>query len=126
MTLEPDRVAELTQRMLRKRLYVVMSTAKGGPEELKPHLAAHLDYMIALEKKGVVFASGPFSGADGKPGRIGMTILRAADAAEARKFAESDPFFVAGLRTFEVHEWTVMEGTVAIRVNFSDQSLELN
>ena len=126
MTPTPDRVAELTQRMLRKKLYVVMSTAKGGPEQLKPHLAAHLEYMIALEKQGVVFASGPFSGADGNPGRIGMTILRAANAAEARKFAEADPFYIAGLRTFDVHEWTVMEGTVAIRVNFSDQTLELN
>ena len=121
-----DRVAELTQRMLRKKLFVVLSTATGGPDQLKPHLAAHLDYMIALEKKGVVFASGPFTEADGSPGRYGMTILRAANAAEARRHAEADPFVVAGLRSFELREWTVMEGSLAIRVNFSDQTLEVN
>jgi hypothetical protein len=54
-----------------------------------------------------------------------MTILRSANAAEAQKFAEADPFFVAGLRTFEVREWTVMEGSFGLTVNFSDQSFEI-
>jgi hypothetical protein len=29
------------------------------------------------------------------------------------------------IRTFEVREWTVMEGSLGVRVNFSDQSLEI-
>ena len=30
-----------------------------------------------------------------------------------------------GLRSFELRAWTVMEGSLGIKVNFSDQSLEL-
>jgi len=42
-----------------------------------------------------------------------------------RALAEADPFFVNGLRTFELKEWTVMEGTLSLRVNFSDQTIEV-
>ena len=55
----------------------------------------------------------------------GLTIVRAANAAEARKIAEQDPFVVNKLRTFELKEWTVMEGSLGIKINLSDQSLEL-
>jgi hypothetical protein len=95
------------------------------PEKLKPLLAAHLEYMIGLEKRGVVFASGPLADGEGPPSGHGMTVLRAGTAKEARAFAEADPFFVNGLRTFELKEWTIMEGTFGLRVDFSDQSVEV-
>ena len=84
-----------------------------------------LEYMIGLEKKGVLFASGPLAEADGKTRGDGLTILRAASAQAAREIAEADPFVVHGLRSFELREWTVMEGSLGIKVHFSDQSLEL-
>ncbi len=34
-------------------------------------------------------------------------------------------FFVDGLRSFELKEWTIMEGTLGLSVNFSDPSVEL-
>jgi len=45
-----ERVRRLTERMLRKKLYVVLSSANRG-SNLKPHLADHLEYMIGLEKR---------------------------------------------------------------------------
>ena len=36
-----------------------------------------------------------------------------------------DPFVVNRLRTYELKEWTIMEGTLGLRVNFSDQSIEV-
>ena len=54
-----------------------------------------------------------------------MTILRTANAGEARAIAERDPFFTNGLRSFEVKEWTLMEDALSLRVNFSDQSIEV-
>ena len=119
-----DRIAALTASMLKKKLYVVISTpVEGGAEKLVPHLPAHLEYMIANEKKGLLFASGPLSEADGSQKGRGLTVLRAVSAEEARKIAEQDPFFVNGLRTFEIREWTVMEGSFGVTVNFSDQSM---
>ena len=79
--------------------------------------------MIGLEKQGVLFASGPLAEADGMMRGDGLTILRAPDADAARKIAQADPFVMHGLRTFELREWTVMEGSLGIKLNFSDQSL---
>src|SRR5215467_10421416 len=113
------RIAALTQRMLRKKLFVVFSTAIGSPAEIEEILPLHLQYMIALEKRGLVFASGPLTDEGAAPRGNGMTVLRTASAAEARAIAEADPLFAHGLRSFEVREWTVMEGSLAIKVNFS-------
>jgi uncharacterized protein len=118
-----ERIRELTQGMLRKKFYAVFSTAVAAPDAIKEALPLHLEYMIGLEKKGLVFASGPLTDEGGEPRGEGLTILRAANTAEARRIAEADPFFVRGLRTFEVKEWTVMEGSVGLTVNLSDQSI---
>ena len=120
-----QRIAELTQKMLRRKFYAVLSQPSPAPEKMKPYLAAHLEYMIGLEKRGLVFASGPLGDGAGPPSGDGLTILRAANAEEAREIAEADPFFVNGLRTFELKEWTIMEGSFGLKVNFSDQSVEV-
>lgn len=120
-----ERIRELTEPMLRRKLYVVLSKPTGTPEQIKACTPSHLEYMIGLEQKGVLFASGPFLGPDGRPTGDGMTILRTASADEAKRIAESDPFFVGGLRRFEVREWMLMEGSVGFTVTFSDQSVAL-
>ena len=120
-----QRIAELTQKMLRRKFYAVLSHPSPAPEKLKPLLPAHLEYMIGLEKRGLLFASGPLSDGAGPPSGAGLTILRAADAAEARALAEADPFMVNGLRTYELKEWTIMEGTLGLKINLSDQSVEV-
>jgi uncharacterized protein YciI len=120
-----ERVAELTRKMLRKKLYVVLSKPTVPPDKLQPFLSAHLEYMIGLERRGHVFASGPLADGDGPPTGAGLTVLRAKDLSAARALAEGDPFFVNGLRTFELKEWTVMEGTLGVRVNLSDQTVEV-
>ena len=119
------RIRELTKAMLRKKLYVVLSKGGAAPEKIAELLPRHLEYMIGLEKEGVLFASGPLAAADGTTRGDGLTILRAGSAEAARKIAEADPFVVGGLRSFELREWTVMEGSLGIKVNFSDQTLEL-
>ena len=125
MTETEARIRELTQGMLRKTLFVVLSKGGAAPERIAERLPQHLEYMIGLEKQGVLFASGPLAEADGRTRGDGLTILRAADVEAARKIAEADPFVINGLRSFELREWTVMEGSLGIKVNFSDQSLEL-
>ncbi len=120
-----EQIARLTAKMLRLKFYVVISRPSPTPEKLKALLPAHFEYMIDLEKRGVVFASGPLSDGAGPPNGAGLTILRTKSAQEARKLAEADPFVVNGLRTFEIKEWTVMEGTLGLRIHLSDQSIEV-
>ena len=114
------KIAELTKGMLRLKLFVIFSYGKGL--DLKPYLAEHLAYMIALEREGSLFASGPFG--DGTKGD-GMTIVRAADEEEARDMALRDPFVTNGIRTFTIQRWTVMEGSLSVTVNFSDRSAQI-
>ena len=120
-----DRIQQLTQRMLRKTFYVVLSKGAATAEQIGALLPQHLEYMIGLEKKGALFVSGPFSVAAGHPLGDGLTILRAASLDEARQIASADPFVVNKLRTFEVREWTLMEGSIGVKMNFSDQSSEM-
>ena len=72
-----ERVDDLMRKMLRKKLYVVLSKPAVPPEKLKPFLMAHLEYMIGLEKRGLVFASGPLADGEGPPSGQGLTVLRA-------------------------------------------------
>jgi uncharacterized protein len=97
--------------MLRKTLFVVLSKGGATAEQIGAVLPQHLEYMIGLEKTGA-------------PAGDGLTILRAASEDEARKIASADPFVINKLRTFEVREWTVMEGSIGVKVNLSDQTLE--
>ena len=114
------KIAELTKGMLRLKLFVIFSYGKGL--DLKPYLAEHLTYMIELEREGKLFASGPFG--DGTSGD-GMTIVRAANEAEARGMALRDPFVVNGIRTFKIQSWTVMEGSLSLTVSFSDRAAKI-
>lgn len=119
------RIQQLTKSMLRKKLFVILSKGGATPDQIGAFLPQHLEFMIGLEKSGVLFASGPLSDAEGNIRGDGLTIVRAASAADARKIAEQDPFVINKLRTFELREWTVMEGSLGIKINLSDQSLEL-
>ena len=113
------------QEEVRKKLYVVLSKGGATADQIGAVLPQHLEYMIGLEKTGVLFASGPLTAAPGAPAGDGLTILRATGAEEARTIASADPFVVNRLRTFEVREWTLMEGSFCVKVNFSDQSLDI-
>ena len=120
-----ERIQQLTKSMLRKKLYVILSKGGATPEQIGAALPDHLEYMIGLEKKGALFASGPLTATDGKMAGDGLTIVRAANIEDARAIASADPFVKNKLRTFEVREWTVMEGSLSIKVNLSDQTLEI-
>ena len=123
MTSLQERIAELTKGMLRKRLFVVIAKGSGRPELISSLLAEHLQYMIGLEKAGIVFASGPLGAGDGAAIGDGLTVLNVDTLEHARALASIDPFFRAGARTFAVREWTLMEGRMQVTLSFSDKSL---
>lgn len=117
-----EEIKELTSKMLQKELYVVLNTPLKPVSEIVPLLPAHLAYMIDLEKRGLLFASGPFlAGKDLLPG-TGMTILRAGSFEEAEALAREDPLYKNELRAFEVRSWQLNEGSFTVTINYSDQS----
>lgn len=115
------RTQALVARMWGKKLWVVLS--KGSGEEIAPHLAEHLDYLIALEAEGKIFASGPMN----VPGSgDGMTVLKVATEEEARAIAEADPLVKKAGRRFTLHPWTVNEGQLTLTISLSQMSLGLS
>jgi len=113
-------IQQLTAKMLNKRLYVVIWKSFGKPDLIRANLEKHLQYMIGMEKRGALFASGPFTPANGASIGDGMSIFRAVSLDEAKVFANSDPFVLAGARTYDIREWTIMEGSIGITVGFSE------
>ena len=53
---------------------------------------------------------------------IGLIVIRAKDEAEARRIADADPMHAAGARTYELYAWSLNEGCINVKLNFSDQS----
>lgn len=115
-------IAELTSKMLSRKYYVIVWKSFGDGDLVKKHLKAHLDFMIGLEKRGVLLGSGPFSAGEGVQLGDGMSIVRCTGMEEARAIANGDPFVINGARTFDLREWTLMEGSISVRVDFSDQT----
>lgn len=121
-----DEVKTLSERMLQKILYVVLTTPVRPMSELAELLPQHLKYMIDLEKRGILFASGPFIADEQIAPGTGMTILRASSHAEAEAIAREDPFNKSGMRTFEIRTWQLNEGSFTITINYSDQSYSIS
>jgi hypothetical protein len=117
-----DRINELNSRMLQKVFYVVFTTPLKPMSEMMSLLPEHLNYMIDLEKRGILFASGPFLADEHVQAGAGMTILRASSREEAEAIAGQDPFNKSGMRAFEVRAWQLNEGSYTVTINYSDRS----
>jgi uncharacterized protein YciI len=119
-------VDELHARMLKKPLWVVLSKPAAPPAEMARHLKAHLEHQIRIEKAGIMYGAGPAT----KPGdaapSFGLIIIRAKDEADARRIADADPMHAAGARTYELYAWSLNEGRIGIKLNFSDQSFSFD
>ena len=77
--------------------------------------------MLELERRGIMFGAGPLfpPGTDMWQGE-GMVIIRAASHAEATEIAASDPMHKSGMREFTVREWMMNEGTITLKVSYSN------
>ena len=116
----------LHDKMLGKKLWVVITKAVASREELDRHLEAHLQHQIRLEKSGIMFGAGPLANPDGTSTGTGMIIIRAENETEARRIADEDPFHSIGLRTYTLQLWTMNEGRLTITIDYSDQTYKLS
>ena len=119
-------ILNASRGMLQKQLYVVFTTPANGMGPVMANIEAHLKFQVELEQKGIMFGAGPFWTDDEKQWQgEGMVIIRAASLDEAKKIAASDPMHASGARTFRVRPWLLNEGTVTIKVSYSDGKREI-
>ncbi|MBK20273.1 MAG: hypothetical protein CMM52_15690 [Rhodospirillaceae bacterium] len=114
--------ADETKDMLRKDLYVIFTRPVAPREEILKLLPKHLEMQLDLEKRGVLFAAGPMEPQDESKPRTGMIIVRASSFEEADAIAKADPFHAAGLREYELWNWSMNEGSFTVTINYSNQS----
>ena len=116
---------DLQRAMLNKTLYVALRHP-GDASRVPELLEAHLSWMVAAERRGELFASGPFVADGAPPGSLGgMSIVRASSVEDAREMLSHDPFVKEGVVTLEIRKWLLMEGGLTVTVRFSDQTSRL-
>ena len=112
--------------MLQKQMYVVHTFPTDGMGPVMENIEPHLKFQIELEEKGIMFGAGPFwDDAEEKWEGEGMVIIRAGSLSEAKVIAASDPMHSSGARDFTVRPWLMNEGTVTVKIRYSDGSREL-
>ena len=120
-----DNARSLLQKMLQKPLYVALRV----PNDLARFgelLEAHLQWAIEADRRGELFASGPFVKEDGLPGALGgMSVLRAATMEDAERILANDPFIREKVYTPIINKWLMMEGEMTVTLRFSDRSYSL-
>jgi len=116
--------ASLLARMIRKSLWVVVSTAEVPSAQMEPHAPEHLHYMNDLETRGLVWASGPFV----VPGELvgdGLTIFNVPEETDVHRLMKEEPLTKRGMRTYTVRRWELREGRMAIDLYLSQSKFGL-
>lgn len=120
----PSDFHPLTGKMLGKEMYLVI-TRPVRSAEIAKRLADHLAHQVDLERRGVLFAAGPLYSRGSTIPEAGMFVLRANSFEEAEAIAKADPLHVAGLRSFTLQKWRVNEGSITLKINYSDQTAQI-
>jgi uncharacterized protein len=97
-----------------------------GIDPVMKNIKEHLEFQVALEKQGIMFAAGPNWSDDEKSWEgDGMVVIRAKSLAEATEIMKRDPMHKSGARKFKIRPWFVNEGTVSVRLNYSQGTFEM-
>ncbi|MCS6758390.1 MAG: YciI family protein [Candidatus Devosia euplotis] len=119
-------VRQASKSILQKQLFAILTTPVNGLGPVFAHMEEHLQFQIALEKQGTMFAAGPLWTDDAQAWEgEGMVTIRAESVAAARAIAERDPMHQAGARTFRIRPWMVNEGSMTVRIDFSSQTFDI-
>jgi uncharacterized protein YciI len=106
-------------RLLGRDYWLIRSIPRPGtgPAEIESRVEEHVSWLLGLERRDVLLASGPLLSGPGTGPGSGVTIIRAPDEETARQIADGDPFVRHGLRTFELYRWRLNEGSVGVRIS---------
>lgn len=119
-------VLDASRGMLQKQMYVVFTKPANGLGPVMQNLEPHLAFQVDLERRGIMFGAGPFWTDDEQEWQgEGMVIIRAGSLAEARAIAASDPMHSSGARSFTVRPWLLNEGTMTVKITYSDGRREI-
>ncbi len=117
-----------TKDMLQKELYVISTQLAPGVtlEKMREQVPAHLTFQVDLESRGIMYGAGPLFPPDSDMWLgEGLVIIRAQSLDEAKKIAASDPMHSSGMREYKVREWMMNEGSITLKMTFSNGKAQL-
>ena len=121
---------DFTRTLLREQCYLCFMRPTDKPlpvgRTAADIRAEHHDYLVGLERSGVLFAAGPFVDETGARHGAGLIILRVRTRAEAETIAFAEPYTKLGLRTMELTPWQRNEGVLNLKLRFADGVLEVD
>jgi len=124
-----DQVAAITSSLVREQAYVLMMR----PNPDAPAIASrdqlrieHHEYLLDLERRGILFAAGPFADRGEKPSGSGMIIIRAPSKEEATRIGFEEPYTKNRLRLMDVMPWQRNEGTMKLELRLADGVLKID
>lgn len=86
-------------------IYKTPKRDEFSTEEVLPVLHAHTAYFKELGASGKCLMAGPFKNQIANELGAGCYVFSVETEEEARKLAEADPFFVAGIYDYKIYEW---------------------
>ena len=116
---------ERLKSMLNAEVVAILSRPRASfdPSTMLP---SHLDFMVGLEKRGLLFLSGPLTARDGKFGAFGLTVLNVNTIAQAESIWADEPFNKSGQRDAEYFVWRLMEGRLMVTLDLSDRRFNVS
>ena len=128
-----QQVVALSTKLSREQCYLLMmkpnpdvplALSQGTPrEQLR---IRHHEYLVDLERRGIIFAAGPFADIGEKPSGSGLIIIRAKDREEAARIGGQEPYTQAGLRLMEIIPWQRNEGSLRLELRLADGVLKID
>jgi uncharacterized protein YciI len=131
-----DKVKDVREKgVLGMQLYAIMTEPAGSPgssgqdhmQAIIDNIGPHLAYQKQLEATGIMFAAGPFADdSEENWSGAGMVIIRAETLEAAHDIAAADPMHKSGARTFRIRSWLLNEGSLNLRITYSDGKREIS
>ena len=119
-------ILKACEGMLRKQLYAVFTKPTNGLGPVMANIGPHLEFQVKLERDGIMFGAGPFWADNEEDWHgEGMVIIRASSLADAKRIAGEDPMHKSGARSFTVRPWLMNEGSVTVKITYSDGKREV-
>ncbi len=117
-------------KLAREQCYVCWMSAPDNPPKLRKSATRirkeHHDYLVDLERKGILFGAGPFVNEKGERVGVGMLIIRASSTQAAKRIANAEPYTKAGQRVMTITPWQRNEGGLSLSLSFADGELSLD
>jgi len=125
-----QQVAAIQKSLVREQCWVCWMTNNDAAPPLalskEEMRLIHHEYLLDLERRGILFGAGPFVDDKGHRHGAGMLLIRAKTRAEAEAIAFAEPYTKAGQRIMTLTPWQRNEGTLNLRLCFADGVLEVD